>query len=262
MSNPRRRYRHLQARTKRDDPGDPAAAERARRALADLVEEVVEVPSYRPHTEHVDPARTWMRVARWAAGAVALAAVLFGVVYAALAVHGRSERLREERTRAERRRVVLSQVRSELQAHVAVLRDQTVALSTFEQAVRAWQHVPPPELVTEFSSQSWDTVSRDPLVYEDASLYDAIVAFYASLPGIAAQTQDYLQQASRWRAATRGYTSDSLAKSRDKRTIVRIREIDNDFADATRAFSERIALQRDAGEELLIKLATFDRSEP
>lgn len=248
MKKPRERFRHLKTPP---SSSEELRTEEAKQRLAEIVDNVVEVPAYRSRTEHAEPS-TWGKVLlRWVAPILAGLGVLVGVVYGTVSLYARNQRIQALREKEQQRLQVLSNLRKEIISNVKLLRNQVVVLDALEESARSWQHLPPPQLETRYVSAMWKVFSADVARSEDATFVGNLDRFYNAFPTIERALRDLDRDAQNWHAWTKGITPQTLARSRDRALISRVRRLDREFADKVARLRDTLVDQRDAGEQLL-----------
>jgi len=178
-------------------------------------------------------------------------AVLFGVVYGAVSLYDRNQRREAQRERESERTRMLTHLRTELTSNVELLRNQVVLLDALEQSARSWQHLPPPKMDVSYTSSMWRAFALDAARSEDPAFFGSLERFYNALPSLERGFRDLERDAATWHTWTKGITPQSLARSRDRTLIARVRQIDTEFANKVARLRDAVVTQRDAGEALL-----------
>jgi hypothetical protein len=253
MKKPRERFRHLRPprSANESDAQSESRANEAKIAIAELVDNVVDVPTYRARTEHADPSPIGRVLLRWVFPILLGIGVLFGVVYGAVSLHDRNQRIQSLRDTQNQRARALMNLRAELESDVELLRNQVVVLDALEQSARSWQHLPPPKMDVTYASSMWDAFAVDAVRAEDPVFFGNVERFYDAFPNLERAFRDLERDANNWHAWTKGITTQSLTKLRDKTLINRVRRVDNEFADKVARLRDALVLQRDSGERLL-----------
>lgn len=248
MKKPRERFRHLKTPS---SPLEELRPEEAKKRLSEIVDHVVEVPAYRSRTEPAQPSKRGKMLLRWVVFILAGIGTLFGIVYGTVSLYARNQRLQALREKEQQRLRVLSNLREEITSNVKLLRNQVVVLDALEESARSGQHLPPPRLETSYVSAMWKVFSADVARSEDSALVGNLERFYNAFPALERALRDLDREAQNWHIWTKGITPYTLARSRNRGLISRVRRLDREFADKVARLRDILLAQRNAGEQLL-----------